>query len=1576
MKRLFIFILFLAVFNYVDAQLTGTKNIPGDYTTIAAAVNDLNILGVGAGGVIFNIAAGYTETAANIVITTPTASALNPVIFQKAGSGPNPLITAGTGTGTVDGIIEIQGTDYITIDGIDVSENPANNTSTTLMEWGFGIFSSSATDGSKQITIRNCNISLSTSNTTGSKSNGIFIKYQTASSSTAITPTSVNGIISDIFIYSNSINNVVNGIYLYGNTSQQYYINNIEIGVAGGNNITASCTSNSSFSSYGLYFTYANNLKIGNNIVNASSKYSIYGICTATGVNSRCEIFNNQVTITGNGTTSHIYAISNSMGGSGVNNRIKINNNIVENCMYPTATTGRFYCIYQDADAYNCHINDNIVRNNQNSGNGNFLGIYQYGSIKNNDSIYNNQIYGNICTGKPGNFDCLSDWPTITTHKYIFGNEIYNNLTYGYSIFGLYSLYGIDSYIHNNKIYGQVKKYKTGTNIGLFIQYSKANIYNNYIYDLRGDSSNSDNSIRGIHIGSECPSTKVYFNTIRLNASSSADGFGTSGIYAYTDAVVELKNNIIVNNSTAGYGGKTVAYRRSNATLTTYSSKSDNNLFYAGIPGATNVIYSDGTNTDITLDAFQIRVSPTDDASFTEMPPFVNISSAPYNLHLMSTVNTGCESGGDSLTDPSVFKDVDSDIRWGEADYYGTGSAPDVGADEFNGIPSFNCVAPNPGKTLSTSNEIYLGDTIILFLQNTVPVTGVSYQWQSSVNGTVYYNINGATDVSYTTVPDTTTYYRCNVTCKNGPTSGLSIPVHIMVAKIITSTTPAIRCGNGSVTLAATAVPGSTLYWYNANADSLLGTGSPWTTPVIDTTTIFNITAIKPESGFVLGAGSHVSDISQSPFFFDGFGCNKSQYLILASELSAIGMTAGNINKLALDVVSPGTTFHSFNLSIGSTTSSQFGLQLFTGLTSVFSAASIKPSAGLNTFDFSSPFFWNGTSNIIIEFCWSNNYCGGQSATVRYDNCYSGSNYKLQYNAPSVSFCNTIDYTAGSGSRPQLFFNYSPAGSCSGIPVMAVVTPAPIVTVNVTPDTICIGETSILDASSSNTSYTYLWSPVTYPPVGSSVVVSPASTTVYTLTAVDNSGGSYNGCVVTDTITVYIGGGHAISGTTRYVGKANSGYPAPNLPTYEPSTYKIDNVIVLLKSYPSGTELARDTSNALGAYQFSNVSDGDYILAYDHIPYPDTMQYVNHVNAVDLALLKYSIGHDPVIDPSRYFSDKHRMGANVDNNASLNTIDVARITAKVGSPYDPAKNYPKGNWVAFDTLVAVAGADLNVTLQTIAYGDYDASSVKYLGASSNWSMAKVLSDENIILLSDESITMSDSEYFEVPLRISTKMNELAAVGLELSYPNEQYKLVSAYMSNTGKKDGPIKINSTLEKIIAANNDLHVTDDQGIIRVVYATTKHFDISENDVIITLVFKPLKELQPGLLDFSLTGTGIIGDQFGNEQSDAFLLMPNLFFQGMTESDPSCEFSAYPNPISDNTTIYYNLPETGNVNIKVFNALGELVSVLLNEMQISGRHTLVFSGMTLPVGMYTFKLEFESSQKSEHALLKMIKY
>ncbi len=60
------------------------------------------------------------------------------------------------------------------------------------------------------------------------------------------------------------------------------------------------------------------------------------------------------------------------------------------------------------------------------------------------------------------------------------------------------------------------------------------------------------------------------------------------------------------------------------------------------------------------------------------------------------------------------------------------------------------------------------------------------------------------------------------------------------------------------------------------------------------------------------------------------------------------------------------------------------------------------------------------------------------------------------------------------------------------------------------------------------------------------------------------------------------------------------------------------------------------------------------------------------------------------------------------------------------------------------------------------------------------------------------------------------------------------------------------------------------------------------------------------------------------------------------------------YPNPFNPATVIKYNLPEASSVQIKIFNAVGELVSTLVDEIQSEGKHSKLFDASSLSSGIY----------------------
>jgi subtilisin-like proprotein convertase family protein len=67
-----------------------------------------------------------------------------------------------------------------------------------------------------------------------------------------------------------------------------------------------------------------------------------------------------------------------------------------------------------------------------------------------------------------------------------------------------------------------------------------------------------------------------------------------------------------------------------------------------------------------------------------------------------------------------------------------------------------------------------------------------------------------------------------------------------------------------------------------------------------------------------------------------------------------------------------------------------------------------------------------------------------------------------------------------------------------------------------------------------------------------------------------------------------------------------------------------------------------------------------------------------------------------------------------------------------------------------------------------------------------------------------------------------------------------------------------------------------------------------------------------------------------------------------------------AAPNPSTESTVITYTMPENGDMNLELFNVLGERVAVITNGNQTEGKHTteIDFAALGLSSGMYTVKL------------------
>ena len=79
------------------------------------------------------------------------------------------------------------------------------------------------------------------------------------------------------------------------------------------------------------------------------------------------------------------------------------------------------------------------------------------------------------------------------------------------------------------------------------------------------------------------------------------------------------------------------------------------------------------------------------------------------------------------------------------------------------------------------------------------------------------------------------------------------------------------------------------------------------------------------------------------------------------------------------------------------------------------------------------------------------------------------------------------------------------------------------------------------------------------------------------------------------------------------------------------------------------------------------------------------------------------------------------------------------------------------------------------------------------------------------------------------------------------------------------------------------------------------------------------------------------------------------------------------YPNPFNPSTTIKYDIPQTANVTLKVYDVLGNEITTLINENQTPGSYSVKFNAGNLSSGIYFYRIDTGSfSQVKKFILMK----
>ena len=180
----------------------------------------------------------------------------------------------------------------------------------------------------------------------------------------------------------------------------------------------------------------------------------------------------------------------------------------------------------------------------------------------------------------------------------------------------------------------------------------------------------------------------------------------------------------------------------------------------------------------------------------------------------------------------------------------------------------------------------------------------------------------------------------------------------------------------------------------------------------------------------------------------DYYEGSRAQFLYTAAELTAAGMSPGNVVAIKFDVQAIGTSTNTFfaleqyTINIGTTSATSLGTNTWEpGTTTVYGPVDYNVTTGINTFTFTTPFTWNGTDNIVIDICngdpLNNNYVSWTgNAVVPWTTglSFNGSHTTISDNLGNLCGTTTTLNTGTQTSRPNIIFSWIAGTACSSTP--------------------------------------------------------------------------------------------------------------------------------------------------------------------------------------------------------------------------------------------------------------------------------------------------------------------------------------------------------------------------------------------------------------------------------------------------------------------------------------------------------------------------------------------------------------
>ncbi len=434
------------------------------------------------------------------------------------------------------------------------------------------------------------------------------------------------------------------------------------------------------------------------------------------------------------------------------------------------------------------------------------------------------------------------------------------------------------------------------------------------------------------------------------------------------------------NGASTGYHGIMITTTQPNVNI------NGADIAFTGT-GTMTIALKDPTNTTVINSA--VTGTVTGSGTTAVLVPFsLNIASPGSYLLIINAVSGTVNNLGYSSSVAYPYTSAALSITSGY--WYGADATVDMyffnllvsTGCESNRIPVIATINQAPTATASASNSNFCSGT-------TVNLTAASSNSNYAFTWSPAAGLSGTSGATVSATPASTTTYTLDANDAGTGchfVSSTSLTVNPSPQTIVTATPASLCLGSQSQLLAASSIS-IPMDFNTVGTDILTNTSTGYPAP-----------------------------------YASNYWGNRQQFIIPAAELAAAGLTAGPINSLGFDVANLNGSMNlaNFVLKVGNTALNSI-TTFQTGLTQVYTNASYAPSLGWNMHNLSTPFVWNGTSNIIVETCFNNSsYTAASNASVRQTaTSYSSS---INYNADASTVCGNTLVNNIQNQRPNIRF--------------------------------------------------------------------------------------------------------------------------------------------------------------------------------------------------------------------------------------------------------------------------------------------------------------------------------------------------------------------------------------------------------------------------------------------------------------------------------------------------------------------------------------------------------------------------